>query len=35
MLVEEYIQMDGGNLIEEELTKIELVDMALEGLGLN
>jgi hypothetical protein len=30
MLVEEYIQMDGEDLIEEELTIINLVDMALE-----
>jgi hypothetical protein len=30
MPVEEYIQMDGEDLIEEELTNSELVDMALE-----
>jgi hypothetical protein len=28
--MEEYIQMDGEDLIEEEFTNIELVDMALE-----
>jgi hypothetical protein len=28
--VKKYIQMDGEDLIEEELTNIELVDMALE-----
>jgi hypothetical protein len=28
--MEEYIQMDGEDLIEEELTNIELVDTALE-----
>jgi hypothetical protein len=30
MLVEEYIQMDGEDIIEEELTNTKLVDMALE-----
>jgi hypothetical protein len=30
MPVEDYIQMDGEDLIEEELTNTELVDMALE-----
>jgi hypothetical protein len=30
MRVEEYIQIDGEDLIEEELTNINLVDMALE-----
>jgi hypothetical protein len=30
MPMEEYIQMDGKDLIEEELITIELVDMALE-----
>jgi hypothetical protein len=30
MQVEEYIQMDGEDLIEEELTNSELVDMAME-----
>jgi hypothetical protein len=30
MPMEEYIQMDGEDLIEEELTNIELVYMALE-----
>jgi hypothetical protein len=30
MLVEVYIQMDGEDLIEEELTNTELVDIALE-----
>jgi hypothetical protein len=30
MPVEEYIQMNGKDLIEEELSKTELVDMALE-----
>jgi hypothetical protein len=30
MPVEEYIQMDGEDLIEEELNNTELVDMVLE-----
>jgi hypothetical protein len=30
MLVEEYIQMDGEDLIEEELNNAKLMDMALE-----
>jgi hypothetical protein len=30
MPMEEYIQMDGEDFIEEELTNTELVDMALE-----
>jgi hypothetical protein len=33
MAVEEFIQMDGEDLIEEELTNTELVDMALEVVG--
>jgi hypothetical protein len=30
MLVEEYIQMDGEDLLEEELNNAKLIDMALE-----